>query len=449
MAACCRWTTLRASVEACVAVQSLGLSQPTAVQALAIPRLLQGRSVAFAGATGTGKTMGFLLPVVEQLRAHERDHPAARSKGNPRALVLAPTRALAVQIGRVAKELSHHLRFRVTTVAGGELISKQHAKLLSGTDMIVATPERLLKVLDLSRSAGRSRKLTLRSVRHVVVDEADEMLLRGPASLPLHQLLRACPPPAPKRGGPSDAMVPQLAFASATLSAEVRHAIAKSWPHTEVLLSDCAHRAPSRLQHEMRHVVGDKMLELMSVLEKPSLDAPVRRTLVFCRGVQSVRAVQHAMQEAGFSVWGCHSQMPEATRREALACFAKENQRGPIHLVCSDTLARGLDFPLVDHVLNFDFPATLGLYIHRAGPRYTQWAHCLHCRPSIGYLKANSALLEGWLRRSPPHGPEEPPRAVHEPRGHPSILHLGCAGQCANCVLQARAVPRGWASRAR
>ena len=140
------WSALQLSPDACTAAEALGLQHPTAVQALAIPAMLQGRSVGFAGSTGTGKTLAFLLPVVEQLRQHEKEMPAARRSGDPRALVLAPTRALAVQIGLVAKALSHHLRFRVRTVAGGDMLGEQRTKMYSGTDLLVATPERLLKV---------------------------------------------------------------------------------------------------------------------------------------------------------------------------------------------------------------------------------------------------------------------------------------------------------------
>lgn len=140
------WSALQLSPECCAATVSLGLQQPTAVQALAIPQMLQGHSVGFAGATGTGKTMAFLLPVVEQLRQHEKELPAARRSGDARALILAPTRALAVQIGLVAKLLSHHLRFRVRTLAGGDPLGEQRKKMYSGCDVLVATPERLLKV---------------------------------------------------------------------------------------------------------------------------------------------------------------------------------------------------------------------------------------------------------------------------------------------------------------
>ena len=189
------WAALQLSPEACAGAEALGLPQPTAVQALAIPPLLEGRSVAFAGSTGTGKTLAFLLPVVEQLRQHEKELPAARRTGHPRALVLAPTRALAVQIGLVAKSLSHQLRFRVRTIAGGDLLSEQRKRVYSGADLLVATPERLLKVLafDQRRRSKHGRpKLSLRRVRHVVLDEADEMLLRGPETEPLRQLLRLC-----------------------------------------------------------------------------------------------------------------------------------------------------------------------------------------------------------------------------------------------------------------
>ena len=117
----------------------------------------------------------------------------------------------------------------------------------------------------------------------------------------------------------------------------------------------------------MRHVgKADKMLELLHLGADPPLAAPPQRTLVFCRGVASARAVQHALAEAGHAVWGFHSQMPEATRCEGLEKFVAAEE-GARYLVCTDALARGLDLPRVDHVVNFDFPVTLELYIHRSG----------------------------------------------------------------------------------
>ena len=473
------WAALRLSPEACTAAGALGLHSPSAVQSLAIPAVLRGRSVAFAGATGSGKTMAFLLPVLEQLRAHEIANPAVlgpAERHRPRALVLAPTRDLAVQIGLVAKQLSHKLRVRVQTLAGGQLLGRQRDKLERGADLLVATPERLLKLV-------RQGELSLRRVRHVVVDEADEMLERGFRGA-LDEVLKRCPAPRPQAArwlpmaaaeeeasavddgddayayddddDDDDEVVvfPQMVFASATLPAAVRHDIARGWPHAAQLLSACAHRSPRNLRHEMVHVAGgvDKLEELLRLVAAESdgggvagdtddgtgtgaamttmtaaagrgdggADAP-RRTMVFCRGVQSCRAVQHALTQAGHVALGCHSQMPEATRRAALAAFmgtAATATPPPRHprresggsgggggggggmaavlgepgggavaggasaststtaaaaatndafLVCTDVAARGLDMPAVSRVLNFDFPASLGLYIHRAG----------------------------------------------------------------------------------
>ena len=330
------WSALQLSPESCAATVSLGLERPTAVQALAIPQMLQGHSVGFAGATGTGKTMAFLLPVVEQLRQHEKELPAARRSGDARALILAPTRALAVQIGLVAKSLSHHLRFRVRTLAGGDPLGEQRTKMYSGCDVLVATPERLLKVLAHDRKMkvkhGRPR-LSLRRVRHVVLDEADEMLLRGPESEPLRELLHLCDPTMPNPnaeddedeeeeermrrgggGGGGRAQMPrfQLILASATLPARVRDVIARRFPATQLLVSSCAHRPPPNMKHEMRAVQGDKLVELVRVLAEPPGfgSSPPQRTLVFCRGVQSACAVQHTMREAGLSVSGFHSKVP-------------------------------------------------------------------------------------------------------------------------------------------
>jgi superfamily II DNA/RNA helicase len=338
------------------AVRKLGFSNPSDVQALALPPLLSGKSVAMASSTGSGKTLAFLLPVMQQLREQELARPKLTQRapiGRPRAVVLAPTRDLVAQIGAVAKAVSHDFRLRVRTVEGGTRLGTSKLQLtLGGVDLVVGTPSRLL----LMQSLGH---LSLGGVRHIVVDEADDMLLRG-FDEDLRGVLGRCPADAA-----AEPPTPQMVFVSATLGGDVVHQIRRRWPSTQLLVSRCAHKSPPTLRHELRAVHGDKMDELRALLRE-SAGSAAARTLVFCRGVQSARAAQHALHEAGLPVAGCHGSMPEATRRADLAAFVADPPQKPT-LVCTDVTARGIDFPHVERVVNFDFPATSSLYLHRGG----------------------------------------------------------------------------------
>ena len=341
--------------ELATVVHNLGFSHPSAPQALAVPPLLAGKSIAFASSTGSGKTLAYLLPLMQLLREQEVANPSLRQGVGcrPRALILAPTCDLTVQISEVAKAVARNFHVRVRTVESGTKLKDTLRKMDNGADIIVATADRLLMLHERGR-------VSLRQIRHVVVDEADDMLLRG-FDQKLRAILRRCPP---RHGDPPS---PQLAFISATLGTNVRHVIERSYPDVTPIVANCAHRAPPKVEHDIVHVTGDKMLELkrqLALLTAAHKWPP--RTLIFCRGVQSTRAVQQTLVEAGMAVGGQHGKMPDATRHADLADFVAEPPRKPL-LVCSDITARGIDFTNVDHVINFDFPSTSALYLHRAG----------------------------------------------------------------------------------
>lgn len=343
------------------ALHALGVHSPSPPQTIAIPPALEGRSLALAAATGSGKTLAYLLPTMQRLRLEELASPELSHSRvcSPRALILAPTKDLAAQIGAAAKAISHSYRLRVRTVEGSALIKKDRRSLEGGADLLVATPARLLRLHKL-------KQIRLRDVSTVVVDEADDMLTRGFVEQ-LDEVLRLCPPRASAKkggggGGGASLLSPQLIFVSATLGADVRHLIRKKYDGIDELLTACAHRSPASLQHELVLCKRDRLHVLHDVIDCHA----ATRTLVFCRGVQSARAVQHSLSEGGYRVGGVHGEVPDATRRDHLASFMAEPPEVPI-LVCSDFAARGLDLPGVERVVNFDFPATSALYLHRSG----------------------------------------------------------------------------------
>jgi len=345
------------------AVAAQGLAAPSPIQQLAIPRLLAGASVAMASSTGSGKTLAYLVPMMQRLKEQEDARPEHKAELRPRALVLAPTRDLVEQIAAQAKALSHVCRVRVRALAAGGRLRDQRKSLRTGADLIVATPGRLLTLHKLG-------DVSLRSVESVTVDEADDVLLRG-FDEELDAILRRCSPPRRRAGDEGEADEAggaggragrvQVALASATLSAEARHAIGKGFPRAELLFTPCAHRAPPSLTHRLLHVEGDKMEVLAQRVKQLGADTPA---LIFCRGIQSARAVGKSLSDAGLSVAGCHGGMPPDARAEARAAFSDGRQSV---LVATDLAARGLHFPRVKLVINFDFPASSALYLHRAG----------------------------------------------------------------------------------
>jgi len=257
----------------------------------------------------------------------------------------------------------------------------------------MGTPESLLRAVS-------ARKMSLRKVVSVTVDEADDVLLRGFYE-PLVEVLRLCAPRStfaslaeakddenkvarstPSKGSmhllhPStnDAVLAaalrstQVVFASATLAAEARHRIRSLCPDVELIVTSDLHKAPSTLKHSLLHVEGDKLMALLDLL-KSERDESRRRgekpeqMLIFCRGVQSCRAVHHTLSNALLNAGGYHSMMPSQLRRDSLQAFLNGTYT---YLVATDIAARGLHMPKLKHIVNFDFPATSSLYLHRCG----------------------------------------------------------------------------------
>ena len=388
------FASLGLSPRVCDAAAAHGFVAPSGAQALAIPEVLAGRSVAIAASTGSGKTMAYLMPILHRITEEERAEPELRYESRPRALVLAPTRDLSKQIFDEAKQLSHVCRARVRLLTGEEKLATQRLKLREGVDVLVSTPARLLLLHKLG-------DLSLRKVRLVVIDEADDMLLRG-FDEELEEVLARCssggraatfgapraanasgasPPQSRastlrlRRAGDSkvhsELALPQLAFVSASFPAAARHRIATHFPHTKMLFAPCVHRAPPSLSHRLVHIATgeDKLTRLVELLRSspPSSSEPsIGGSLIFCRGVQSARAVAHALTDAGMRVESCHGALPAAMRAQALEAFSSCAAEGGC-LVATDLAARGLDLKQPPHVINFDFPASSALYLHRAG----------------------------------------------------------------------------------
>ena len=318
------------------AVRDEGYHTPTPIQAQAIPTVLQGKDVLACAQTGTGKTAGFLLPILQHLAQDQ----APRSP-RLRAVVLTPTRELAAQIGENAHTYGKYLRVRSTTVFGGVSLGPQIQRLCSGVDLLVATPGRLLDHVE--RGNVRFNHLTV-----LVLDEADHMLDLG--FLPdVRRLLRAMP------------AARQTLMFSATMPAEIEHLAYETLQSPVVI--DVGRRATpvAAVRQVLYSVEAEQKRNLLCHLLE---HGHMRQVLVFTRTkVRADRLTRHLAQK-GQRAAVLHGGKSQGARTEALKGF----RNGKVEvLVATDIAARGLDVDGISHVVNFDVPATTEEYVHRIG----------------------------------------------------------------------------------
>jgi ATP-dependent RNA helicase RhlE len=320
------------------AVALAGYSTPTPIQAQAIGPILEGRDVIGCAQTGTGKTAAFAIPMLERLT--RADSPLAKHGGGPRALVLAPTRELALQIAETFAMLGAAQGVRTLVLIGGESMGPQLAGLQKRPDVIVATPGRLADHLE-------RRSLGLGAVRIVVLDEADRMLDMGFAPQ-VERILRVTP------------LDRQTLCFSATMPAEVetlvrRHLVRPA--RIEVGVS--AKPVAKVTQRLYKAPTQDKTPLLLKLLGEER-----GRTLVFTRTKHRADRVARVVGAAGHRVTRLHADRSMSQRREALDGFRSGRYRV---LIATDIAARGIDVPEITHVVNFDLPHTAEDYIHRIG----------------------------------------------------------------------------------
>lgn len=316
------------------ALASQGLTEPFPIQLLTIGDALAGRDVCGKAKTGSGKTLAFGLPLLSWLG----EQPAAESN-RPRALVLLPTRELALQVSQVLTPLAAVLDRRVAAVYGGADMGKQRKALEAGADLVVATPGRLIDLTD-------DGSVRLDDVITVVLDEADRMVDMG--FLPqVEWLLRKMP----NRG--------QTLLFSATLDGAIDH-VARTYL-----------RDPVRHEVASRTVTVDEMVHrflLVHQLDKAKVAAALcranRRTLVFTNTKRAADALVRDLRREGVEVEAIHGDLRQRDREKALQGFAEGTLPA---LVATDVAARGLHIDAVDAVLQFDPTEDHKNYLHRAG----------------------------------------------------------------------------------
>jgi ATP-dependent RNA helicase RhlE len=331
------------SAELTRVVAEQGYSEPTPVQAQAIPVILAGRDVLAGAQTGTGKTAGFTLPMLQRLSTPlaAGGAPAAHAPRRVRALILTPTRELAAQVEESVRTYGQYLTLKSTLIYGGVNINPQIDALRRGVDILVATPGRLLDHL-------QQKTASLTHVEILVLDEADRMLDMG-FIRDIRRILALLP-----------ARRQNLLF-SATFSNEIRQ-LADGLLHAPALIDVARRNAESELVAQLVHPVdGWRKRELLTHLVS---SGDWRQVLVFTRMKSGANRLAEYLCKAGIEATAIHGNKSQPARTRALAGFKAGTVRV---LVATDIAARGLDIEELPHVVNFELPNVPADYVHRIG----------------------------------------------------------------------------------
>ena len=319
------------------AVQDAGYTEPTPIQVAAIPHILAGHDLIGIAQTGTGKTAAFVLPILTKLGEATQNG----QKRGTRALVVAPTRELVVQIEENVRAYAKHLPVRMATVYGGVSERPQLEALRSGVDLVVATPGRLIDLMQ-QRAANFSQ------LEFLVLDEADRMLDMGFLP-PIRQIVKALPQ---KR---------QTLMFSASLSREIEkltHEFQRSPKIIEIGRRANPADTVTQLAYEVRPHLKPALL--LHLLADPLFDT----VLVFTRTKRGADKIARKLETAGITTGTIHSNRSQNQRLRAL----KDFKSGAVRvLVATDIAARGIDVDGISHVVNYDFPMHSEDYVHRIG----------------------------------------------------------------------------------
>jgi ATP-dependent RNA helicase RhlE len=311
----------------------MGYVEPTPIQLRAIPLVLAGRDIIGSAQTGTGKTAAFGLPILSKLERHQ--------PGGPRALVLEPTRELASQVETAIRDYARFTDLKVTVVYGGVGYGRQNDELKGGTDIVVATPGRMLDHLE-------QRTVRFDKVQYLVLDEADRMLDMG--FLPdVRKLVETCPRQR------------HSSLFSATIPPQIETLI--QWAmHNPETVEIGARRSPADTVKHVIYAVADAqktdlLIELLHRIKSDSV-------IVFCRTKHGADRVASTLKRNHHAVAVLHSNRTQREREQALTGFRDGHYEV---LVATDIAARGLDIADVSHVINYDVPQHPEDYIHRIG----------------------------------------------------------------------------------
>ena len=326
------------------AVAEQGYNTPTPIQAQSIPHVLAGSDLMGAAQTGTGKTAAFVLPIIQKILRHA-SNSASPARHPIRALVLTPTRELAVQVAENAANYSKHTDLRAAVVYGGVDMKEQVAILRNGIEILIATPGRLLDHIG-------SKVANLSQVEILVLDEADRMLDMG--FLPdLQRIINLIP-----------AQRQTLLF-SATFSPEIKK-LAQSYLRTPVTVEVARQNAAADTVKQVIHMVSasDKQRAIVQVLENRTRQGLSRQCIIFTNSRLGCAKLARALERDGIKAGAIHGDKSQGERTLTLDAF----KSGAIEvLVATDVAARGLDIPDMPCVINHELPYNAEDFIHRIG----------------------------------------------------------------------------------
>lgn len=316
------------------AITEKGYSSPTAIQEQAIPLILEGGDLLAGSQTGTGKTAGFAIPMLQNLMKRP-------DSGKIRALILTPTRELAAQIKENVDELAKHLPLKSAVIFGGVTIKSQVKALSQGNDIVIATPGRLLDLIN-------QKIISLSNIEILVLDEADRMLDMGF----IHDIRRILKLLPSKR---------QNLLFSATFSNDIKR-LANDLLSSPKMIEATRLNSPVEAVTQVIHPVDSKRkTELLSMLIKTN---NWKQVLVFIRTKHSANRLAGKLESVGIKAAAIHGNKSQAARTKAL----EEFKTGAVRiLVATDIAARGLDIDQLPHVVNFDLPNVPEDYVHRIG----------------------------------------------------------------------------------
>ena len=319
------------------AIDEIGYSRPTVVQAQAIPHALDGKDVMASAPTGTGKTAAFLLPMIQHLQDFPRKKP-----GPARVLILTPTRELAIQVADHARALSKYTNLKVFTITGG-ISYDEHAELLGKTqDIVVATPGRLMEYIE-------SEKFDCRAIECLILDEADRMLDMGFGKI-VERINHEC------------RWRRQSLLFSATLEGKgVREFSEKILNEPLEVNADPSRRERKKIQQ--MYLRCDDMNHKLALLAN-IITEQAERTIIFVKTRERLGILRGQLDAMGIPCNWIQGEMAQAARTNMITRF----RDGAVNvLIATDVAARGIDLPDISHVINFDMPRTAEVYLHRIG----------------------------------------------------------------------------------
>ena len=375
------------SAELLRAVHEKGYREATPIQQQAIPPILEGRDILAGAQTGTGKTAGFTLPLLQRL------HASNSGEQRVRALILTPTRELAAQVCESVRSYGHHLPFKATVIYGGVSINTQIAKLRKGVDIVVATPGRLLDHV-------HRKTIGLSHIETLVLDEADRMLDMG-FIRDIRKILAVLPKQR------------QNLLFSATFSKEIRHLAADLLNAPREIQVTPHNTAVNQVKQIVYPVDRRRKRELLS--HRIGVEN-WRQVLVFTRTKHGANRLAEQLTRDGLKAVAIHGNKSQGARTRALADF----KAGVVRvLVATDIAARGLDIERLPHVVNYELPSTPEDYLHRIGrtARAGQDGHAISlvCVDEHRLLRDIESLLKCKIEKEIIPGYQPDPRIKAEP----------------------------------